>query len=215
MQASREYYISMCPLRLISKIFLFDEAELVPEGAFDDTILPGVAVDATHLERLRHLQMYSAMVIPLVARGRTLGAMTLVLHGPERRRAFDAEDLALAVDLGRRAGLALENARLFEAERRARTEAARARADTEQSAELTQRLQEVTATFARTIGLREVADTTLSQGIDALSAESGAVYLMNAPETALDLVAFRGMPERVVERYVHVTLDMPLPVTAM
>jgi len=30
-QARREYYISMCPLRLISKIFLFDEAELVPE----------------------------------------------------------------------------------------------------------------------------------------------------------------------------------------
>jgi len=30
-QASREYYISMCPLRLIPKIFLFDEEELVPE----------------------------------------------------------------------------------------------------------------------------------------------------------------------------------------
>jgi len=30
-QAGREYYISMCPLRLIPKIFLFDEAELVPE----------------------------------------------------------------------------------------------------------------------------------------------------------------------------------------
>ena len=30
-QARREYYISMCPLRLIPKIFLFDEEELVPE----------------------------------------------------------------------------------------------------------------------------------------------------------------------------------------
>lgn len=30
-QAGREYYISMCPLRLIPKIFLFDEEELVPE----------------------------------------------------------------------------------------------------------------------------------------------------------------------------------------
>src|SRR5688500_15671230 len=30
-QAQREYYISMCPLRLIPKIFLFDEEELVPE----------------------------------------------------------------------------------------------------------------------------------------------------------------------------------------
>lgn len=30
-QASREYYVSMCPLRLIPKIFLFDEDEIVPE----------------------------------------------------------------------------------------------------------------------------------------------------------------------------------------
>jgi DNA sulfur modification protein DndB len=31
LQAGREYYVSMCPLRLIPKIFLFDEEELVPE----------------------------------------------------------------------------------------------------------------------------------------------------------------------------------------
>lgn len=30
-QAGREFYVSMCPLRLIPKIFLFDEDELVPE----------------------------------------------------------------------------------------------------------------------------------------------------------------------------------------
>jgi DNA sulfur modification protein DndB len=30
-QAGREYYVSMCPLRLIPKIFLFDDEELVPE----------------------------------------------------------------------------------------------------------------------------------------------------------------------------------------
>ncbi len=30
-QAGREFYVSMCPLRLLPKIFLFNEAELVPE----------------------------------------------------------------------------------------------------------------------------------------------------------------------------------------
>lgn len=30
-QAGREYFISMCPLRIIPKVFLFDEDELVPE----------------------------------------------------------------------------------------------------------------------------------------------------------------------------------------
>ncbi|RVU18489.1 DNA sulfur modification protein DndB [Methylobacterium oryzihabitans] len=31
LQAGREYYVSMCPLRLLPKIFLFNEEELVPE----------------------------------------------------------------------------------------------------------------------------------------------------------------------------------------
>ncbi len=30
-QAGREFYVSMCPLRLLPKLFLFNEAELVPE----------------------------------------------------------------------------------------------------------------------------------------------------------------------------------------
>lgn len=30
-QAKREYYVSMCPLRLIPRLFLFDEDEIVPE----------------------------------------------------------------------------------------------------------------------------------------------------------------------------------------
>ena len=102
------------------------ESELVPADAFHETILPDIAVDAVHLERLRTLQMYSAMVVPLVARGTTLGAMTLVLHGSVRRTPFDSADLALATELGRRAALALDNSRLFAAERAARAEAVQA-----------------------------------------------------------------------------------------
>lgn len=30
-QAQREYYVSMCPMRLLPKLFIFDEEELVPE----------------------------------------------------------------------------------------------------------------------------------------------------------------------------------------
>jgi PAS domain S-box-containing protein len=102
------------------------EPELIPEGAFDERILPAVAADAIHLERLCRLQMYSAMVVPLTARGATMGAITLVLHGPTRRTPFDTTDLALATELGRRAGLALDNSRLFSAARAARDDAVRA-----------------------------------------------------------------------------------------
>ncbi len=48
--------------------------------------------------------------VALTARGRPLGALTLVRDAPG---AFDEDDHALAVELGRRAGVAVDNAQLF------------------------------------------------------------------------------------------------------
>src|SRR3954467_3213611 len=45
-QAGREYYVTMCPLRLIPRIFLFDEeelpAELRAQRALNKNRLPGL-----------------------------------------------------------------------------------------------------------------------------------------------------------------------------
>jgi PAS domain S-box-containing protein len=56
------------------------------------------------------------IVAPLRARGRDLGSLTLGM-GPSGRR-YDDDDRALAAQLGRRAGLAVDNARLYEDQRR-------------------------------------------------------------------------------------------------
>jgi signal transduction histidine kinase/DNA-binding response OmpR family regulator len=53
----------------------------------------------------------SAIVLPLRARGRTLGAVTLALASAQRR--FGPADRALAQDLAERAAIALDNARLY------------------------------------------------------------------------------------------------------
>jgi len=58
----------------------------------------------------------SAIGVPLVARGRVLGALVL---GTTRRRAFDSADLALAEELARRAAAAIDNARLYHEARQA------------------------------------------------------------------------------------------------
>jgi PAS domain S-box-containing protein len=86
-------------------------SEIVDPRAFDERVLPGIAQSPEHLALLGRLEMYSGMVVPLIARGRILGALTLVRHGPERRPLFDARDLALAEELGRRAALAVDNGR--------------------------------------------------------------------------------------------------------
>jgi serine phosphatase RsbU (regulator of sigma subunit)/PAS domain-containing protein len=77
-----------------------------------DAVETGLADrDPAQVDLLRELGVTSAIVVPLTARGRTLGAMTLATDGS--RRSFDADDLALAEELARRCALAVDNARLY------------------------------------------------------------------------------------------------------
>jgi PAS domain S-box-containing protein len=75
------------------------------------------AHDAPQLRLLRDLSVRSYMCVPLVARGRTLGALTLVRMSSDRR--YSRDDLTLAEDLARRSALAVENARLYHEAQRA------------------------------------------------------------------------------------------------
>ncbi|MFW5947542.1 MAG: PAS domain S-box protein, partial [Gemmatimonadota bacterium] len=76
-----------------------------------DSFLRGVAADDEHLALLRRLGMASVLVVPLVARSHTLGAVALV--AADRSRAFAPDDVMLAQELARRAALAVDNARLY------------------------------------------------------------------------------------------------------
>ncbi|MFP5022707.1 SpoIIE family protein phosphatase [Pseudonocardia phyllosphaerae] len=64
------------------------------------------------------LRLRSAMVVPLRGRGRALGLITLYTQYPYGRR-YTQRDLHLVADLAGRAGLAVDNARLYEVEREA------------------------------------------------------------------------------------------------
>ncbi len=76
-----------------------------------DAFLRATTRDERHLRIVRELDFTSYMCVPLQARGRVLGALTLVSSGSGRR--FGAADLELAEEFARRAGLALDNARLY------------------------------------------------------------------------------------------------------
>jgi signal transduction histidine kinase/ActR/RegA family two-component response regulator len=94
-------------------------SEFLPE--ITDDFLQQRAMDVEQLELFRAVGIGSAMVVPLVARGRMLGAITLVA-GPGGRR-YTPVDLALAEDIGRRTGLAVDNARLYREAESARADA--------------------------------------------------------------------------------------------
>jgi GAF domain-containing protein len=88
------------------------EPQLVP--SVDRTMLQRTSHGDGYDELLLELGFSSAMVVPLTARGRTLGAITFA-SGPGR--TYGEDDLGVAVDLARRAGMALDNARAYETQR--------------------------------------------------------------------------------------------------
>jgi signal transduction histidine kinase len=91
-------------------------------AAVDAEFLQGVVMDDAHRRLLGSLADRSLLAVPLLARGQVLGALSL---GSGPRRAFAAGDLELALELGRGAGVAADNAQRF----RQAEAAARARDD--------------------------------------------------------------------------------------
>jgi len=73
--------------------------------------LRAYAHDEQHFEMLRELGMASLVIVPLVAGGQKLG--TLILARATPGRPFDAADVELAEELGRRAGTAVLNAHAY------------------------------------------------------------------------------------------------------
>ncbi|MFJ8795889.1 SpoIIE family protein phosphatase [Streptomyces sp. NPDC102462] len=67
--------------------------------------------DARKAEKLRRFQVHSPMVVPLCARGITLGVASFVRY--RNLQAYDEGDLALAEDFSSRAAVCIDNARRY------------------------------------------------------------------------------------------------------
>jgi PAS domain S-box-containing protein len=92
-----------------AKVLRTGEAELSPE--IRDGLLAAVAQDVEHLRLLRETGFRSHVSVPLVVRGRPVGVLSLVTA--ESGRTYDADDLALAQEVARRASAAVERAMLY------------------------------------------------------------------------------------------------------
>jgi serine phosphatase RsbU (regulator of sigma subunit) len=85
------------------------ETMFAPE--ITDDMLVAAISDPDQLALVRRLALRSVVIAPLRARGRIMG--TLTLANAEASRPFGDADIQLAEELGRRAGLAIDNARLY------------------------------------------------------------------------------------------------------
>ncbi len=100
----------------VARVIRSGQPELLAE--MPDTSLRTFAEGSAHAEFMIAHRYRSAVVAPLRAHGRTLGAISILRVAPSKplgqsERRYGQQDLELASELARRAALAIDNARLF------------------------------------------------------------------------------------------------------
>ena len=79
----------------------------IPNNAIKD-----IAQDEEHYRILNSLGLHSAMILPLIARGHTLGTITLVWESSHQ--SYTEREKQIGHDLAQRAALAIDNVRLYQ-----------------------------------------------------------------------------------------------------
>jgi PAS domain S-box-containing protein len=192
-ELSRRYPPRFDPKLGVGKVLTTGESDLAPH--IPDELLVHAAVDAEHLRLLRQLGLRSYMVVPLSARGRVLGALSFV--AAESGRVYGPAELAVAEDLGKRAGLAMENASLLDEARAARAESEELHRRARFIAEASQLLAATTLDYAATLAsVARLAVPHFADWCAVYLAENGHARRMEVAHTDPAKVALAKEMER-------------------
>jgi signal transduction histidine kinase/PAS domain-containing protein len=175
--------------------------ELIPD--ISDATMIARITDAEQLRLTRELGLRSALLVPLRTGGDVVvGALTLV--SAESGRRYTERDLPLAMELARRAAIAIENARLHE-------QAVAARASAE-------RLQRLTAALAEARSETDVARIVVRNLHEGLRPRATTLYRAEPCDDGdydLVLTDDSGVDATHRARYSHHRLSSDFPIAQM
>jgi PAS domain S-box-containing protein len=172
----------------------------------DEELVAG-ARDAEHLAMLRALGLKSFIIVPMTARGRTLG--TLTLANSESPRLFGTDDLNLAQELASRAALAVDNARLFTEAQEAvgrREEALALHRSVEEQLTL---LVEASGSLSASLELPAVLGAILALSSRLISADAHAVWRYEPSSGRWAIAHGSGLSERYKDSAIEVLAETP------
>ncbi|MEP0929738.1 MULTISPECIES: ATP-binding protein [Cyanophyceae] len=186
----------------ISQVMKTGQSEIMV--TITDEQLTATVTNPEYLDILRGVGLRSCIVAPLQARGRVLGSISFVFAESEQQ--YGPADLTLAEDLARRAAIAIDNARLYQAAQQAQQAA-------ETAADRTARLQTVTAALSELLTPEQVAAVIVEQSVAALEADAALMALLSPDGTTLEIVQSIGYetdPQEIQSRF---SVDAPFPLS--
>lgn len=207
-----------------------------------DADLQAQAKNDEHLSLLRAIQPSTHLIVPLVARGRIVGGITLShVRTPCRH---DPADCGLAQALARRMAPVLDNARLqdtvrrqalrlaalerdliayrrsretlqrdWRRQQRALLEAQSARDAAERAVARNSRVLALPLALADAITPAQIAEAALTHCMAVFEADWGMIFLSSADARGLELIRAAGVPDHCLASYRYLSLDAPHPLT--
>ena len=137
-----------------------------------------VGQDAVHFDNPLLPNTRSEMALPLTVRGRVIGALDVQ---STKEAAFSDGDVATLQTMADRLAIAIENARLYEEERRRAEELAT--------------LNAIAKTVSRSLDLDTILDDALNKIFEVIDADVGGIYLLDEANDELTLTAHCGLSE--------------------
>jgi len=152
-------------------------------GRGESHIALDVGQDAVHFDNPLLPNTRSEMALPLTVRGRVIGALDVQ---STKEAAFSDESVATLQTMADQLAAAIENARLYEEERRRAEELAA--------------LNTITETVSRSLDLDTILDDALNKVFEVIDADAGGIYLLDERAEELTLTTYRGLSESFSQR---------------
>jgi GAF domain-containing protein len=179
-----------------------------------DEVMAWATSGERHLAVLKAIRPNSLLSVPLIARDRAIGAITVIRSAMQP--GLDEGDLVFAEDLAAPAALALDNARWYQAERAARASAEdladRERNDrilAEGAALRLRRLESISASLAGHLSPSSIARVALENGMSLLGPSTATVVRATRGGDALELLHAQGWPDDLALHHRVMPADTP------
>ncbi len=177
-------------------------------------IMEWATYDERHLAVLRAIRPNSLLAVPLVARDRTIGALTFIRS--TTHPGLSEQDLVFAEDLAAPAALALDNARWYQAEKAGRN-AAEERADEEHARRIEaekaalrlRRIESVSASIGSLLAPEAIARVAVENALSVLEPSSATVVVATPSGETLEVLHSQGWPDDLALQHRTMRSDAP------
>ena len=184
---------------IVDEVIAAGRAKLIDDYARH---LSSLGSNDDYVALIRKMDVAGALLAPIVARGKTLGVLTLgVLRRTARR--FDANDVSLAEELARRVGLAIDNARLYRNAESARLAVEQREATLVEERRIFETLYRIGTSLATELDEQKLLQRVTDEATSLTGASFGSFFFNTTDETggSYTLYTLSGAPREAFARF--------------